>query len=107
MIIKITYPSRITPSFLRKKTREFQRNMVPGCTGLPCLDTNQRKAQILLKKRNILINFDATDKTAIAVLRNYVSFVFNDILIGVDQYNPITSNLENVTVFSFAERKAQ
>ena len=107
MIIKITYPSRITPSFLRKKTREFKRNIVPHCTCLPHPSADQRKVRILLKKRNVLINFDTTDKTAISVLRDYVSFVFNDTLIGVDQYNPITSNLENVNVFSFAEVKAQ
>lgn len=103
MIIKISYPSKITSRILKKRSLEFQRSM--SLFPQASTETNSviSKAQILINRKNMLIHYDATDSTATATLQEYLSFVFRDTLIGVDQQNPLTVNLKNGNVFLFAE----
>ena len=103
MIIKISYPSKITPRVLKKRTLEFQRSMKHCPQASTQTNSVISKAQILLSKNNMLLHYDVTDSTATAALQEYLSFVFRDTLIGVDQQNPLTMNLKNVNVFLFAE----
>lgn len=102
MIIKISYPSRITPKLLKRKTREFQHQCCQS-NFFATQKYSSNKAQILFNKRNLLLNFDSTDNHTVSILREYISFVFKDILIGVDQPNPLTANLDNANVYLFSE----
>ena len=103
MIIKISYPSSLTQRILKRKTKEFQHRISQrdGNSTRDCSDVN--RAKILLNKKSMLVNFNSSDSNAISTLREYLSFVFENAVIGVDQQNPLTINLEKVNVLLFAE----
>lgn len=97
MTIKISYPSQFSARMLRRRTGQFDKNILRGSD----IFRTKNGAQMLVQKRNILLNFDSRSEEDIAYLRKYVGYLFQGSMVGVDEKNPITTDLAGVHEYIF------
>ncbi len=99
MIISISPPSSISLKSMEKQTRVFfeqVQSIKKSSHGL--LATGDR-CMVLVNKREILLSFNDDDVNTITLLRNYLTYLFKDVYIGVDLDNPVTEELNFVVKF--------
>ena len=93
MIISITPPYTIKRQLIEKKTEEFfgvkkekkrKRNLL----------VKDKNFMVLVKKREILLSFNFDNLDTVDNLRDYLIYIFDGTVAGVDIQNPITDNLD-------------
>lgn len=96
MIISISPPSSISLRSMEKQTKLFfhkDHSIRRNSHGLVAAGN---KYMVLVKKREILLSFNIDDNDAVSSLQKYLTYLFQDVLVGVDLENPVTNNLNFV-----------
>ena len=100
MIISISPPSSVPLRRIEKLTWDFFNGEYLIHKSKVGLLATSKKTMVLVKKREILLSFSSDDINAINLLKNYLGFVFNDVIVGVDLDNPVTDNLSFIVNFT-------
>lgn len=96
MIISISPPSSISLQHMERQTKLFfgkEHSIRRNSHGLVAAGN---KYMVLVKKRELLLSFSDDDDEAISSLQKYLTYLFQDVLVGVDLKNPVTNNLKFV-----------
>lgn len=94
MIISISPPSSISLRSMEKQTRNYFHKDHLIRKDSHGLVAEGSEYMVLVKKREILLSFNIDDNDAVSSLQKYLTYLFQDVLVGVDLENPVTRNLK-------------